>query len=264
MEIVERVVEHAQGEPRPLQILFVHGAWRDASAWKPLSSRLASRGWGSFALSLPGHGRSTMHKGEVGHYTLQDGARLLAGELERTTPRPVVVAHDVYAAVALRASALIAPAALALLSPVPLGGLKGAFARLLFRRPATTLRSLFADRFTNPFAGDPEFARAFFLGRDASQDAHEFARTLQPESSTVLAELFLSHELRPRPECPLLVVSPTQGPFPARAQARLAERLDARHVTVPGAPFDLAAEARAEETAALLDGWLRKVLPDAD
>ena len=87
--------EHGGGTQAP-PLVFLHGAGGSRLHWPPGIRRL--QGAHTFALDLPGHGRSAAG----GEASIEDFARLVADwRRVRAVPRPVLVGHSMGSAVAL-------------------------------------------------------------------------------------------------------------------------------------------------------------------
>ncbi len=261
MEIVERQIEAPTGENHGPELFLVHGAWRSASVWKSVAHRLATQGFKSTAISLPGHGTSTMHKGEIGHYTVQDGMRLVAAELERFAAPPVLVVHDVSAALALRVAAERPLAGLVLFSPPPPGGLKGALLRLALRHPLFVARHL-GRGFEMPWRDASNLARDLFLGPRSTVPPEEFVQRLEPESRSVLGEFLPSFPATLDTNgVPTLVMSGERSPFGKRGPERLAEKLQAEFLLVEESGLDLLDSEMAGGPCVHLELFLNNLLP---
>lgn len=255
MEIVERQVAAPAGETKGPECFLVHGAWRNASVWKPLAQELAAADRPSTAISLPGRGTSTMHKGEIGHYTVQDGMRLVAAELGRLKAAPVLVAHDVSCALALRVAAERPLAALILISPPPAGGLKGLFTRLAMRQPLWAARE-FSSGFERPWRSKRALAARIF-NAEATAELPEF----EPESKSVMGEFFFSFPATLEAlEVPTLVVTGSASPFRPKGAQRFADKLGAELQIVEGGALDLLREPLHKRTAEAIEEFLARRL----
>ncbi len=53
-------------------LFFIHGAWHGAWVWEEFMDYFSERGFISYALSLPGHGKSSIEKKSINYYTFND------------------------------------------------------------------------------------------------------------------------------------------------------------------------------------------------
>jgi len=74
-------------------LLFLHGMWHAAWCWEGWQARFAALGWQSHAISLPGHGASPPVK-SVRFSTMGDYLEVVAREVAKTEPRPVLIGHS--------------------------------------------------------------------------------------------------------------------------------------------------------------------------
>ena len=255
MEIIEQIVRvPEQGTAHETPILLLHGAWRDASCFVDLAEALAALGYRSTAISLPGHGKSTMHKGEIGFYSIRDYVRILLAELKRSTPRPLVVGHGLGGLISARAAEELELPGVVLLSGIPPAGMRSALLRMMAKSPIWGLKQLFAW-FRDPWSEKPELARRLFRGAGGGD-----VGTLLPESKTVFQELFFRTEVRAESlRARALVCSGSEDAiFTHAEQSELATSLGAEHLTFPGAPHDVMAKDSASEVAAAIHGWFSR------
>lgn len=86
--------------PRPLRVVFVHGAWHGAWCWSALQAELDHRGVASYAIDLPGHGISTLPLGD-----LHGDAAHVRAAIDAIGHDVVLVGHSYGGAVITEASA---------------------------------------------------------------------------------------------------------------------------------------------------------------
>lgn len=109
-----------QGDIGRTPFLLVHGIGSTGNAWDPVVHVLADRGYGTIAVDLPGHGRSSK---EAGDYSLGALASLLRDLLDHLGVRTcVLVGHSLGGGIALQ-FAYQFPERLAGLALVSSGGL---------------------------------------------------------------------------------------------------------------------------------------------
>ena len=96
---IERVVCRPEVGGHRTPILFLHGMWHGAWCWRGWQELFAAKGWGSTALSLPGHGASPRIK-SVRFSTLQDYLAVLRAEVARFPTPPILIGHSMGGALA--------------------------------------------------------------------------------------------------------------------------------------------------------------------
>jgi pimeloyl-ACP methyl ester carboxylesterase len=136
-------ITRAESDRFGAPLLLVHGLWADAWVWSRMTGYLGHRGWESWALERHASGSRVLDR---------------CATVGRTMPAaPVIVGHDLGAAVALRVAAALEAPALVLIAPVlpgrasrrlAFGGLSRTMAALLGRDlapPGDRAGALFAD-----------------------------------------------------------------------------------------------------------------------
>lgn len=198
MEIIEQRVGSHAGSADRAPWLLIHSAYRDASQWEAFQVACDELEVATRALSLPGHGTSTMHKGELRHYSVRDYVRIVLAEVERAEPKPVLVGVGMGAWIVMRVAEEVALPGLALLDLPPLKGSIGRSFTTFVRHPLWSLRNV-ASGFEDPWRGHDAIAREL-LGTQAPDGR---------ESRCVLRELFDRPVSNPEQiACPVLEFGP--------------------------------------------------------
>ncbi len=91
METIVKVTGSEDGSKPPL--FFVHGAWHGAWCWKPLMEYLATKGFTSYALDLPGHG-SRKSEGVAGRGIMDYVSEVESSIRSLGLVKPVVIGHS--------------------------------------------------------------------------------------------------------------------------------------------------------------------------
>ena len=81
------------GENYRPPLLFVHGAWHGAWCWKPLMKYLSEKGFNSYAIDLPGHGRR-QSEGVSGLGIMDYVATLESTVTEFAPAKPILLGHS--------------------------------------------------------------------------------------------------------------------------------------------------------------------------
>lgn len=198
---LEVLHESAQGVPKTIPILFIHGAWHGAWCWQPyFMPYFASQGYDCFALSLRGHagseGREALFKTSLADY-VDDVARVADDITAQTGQRPILIGHSMGGLITMKAlERMTAPAAV-LLAPIPVRGFIPAMLRQLLRKPARSFRVLTQ---LSPYmlVNTPESTRDMFFSPDIPRtDLLRYFERIQPESFRVLLDVTLLDLPRP-------------------------------------------------------------------
>ena len=98
----------------------------------------ASLGYEAHAISLPGHGNSSLTKGYINKYSAKDYVECLSAEIDRISPRPVLIGHSMGGYLTLKYLETNQLPAAVLIASVPPPGLWTFMGRMFRRRLWTT------------------------------------------------------------------------------------------------------------------------------
>ncbi|MBA1147156.1 alpha/beta fold hydrolase [Ectothiorhodospiraceae bacterium WFHF3C12] len=115
------VVDRYAAEGQPL--VMIHGASAGAWCWEQWGPHFAGAGYDVHALNLRGHPPSPAEL-DLGRLSLADYAADVEGIIENLDRPPVLMGHSMGGAIAQLVAARRDVAALALICPAPLGGVK--------------------------------------------------------------------------------------------------------------------------------------------
>jgi pimeloyl-ACP methyl ester carboxylesterase len=190
----------------PVPLLFVHGGYHAAWCWdEHFLDFFAGRGFRALALSLRGHGQSTLSQSlsscSIADYI--DDVRSVVGALDA---EPVIIGHSMGGFVVQKyLEAHRVPAAV-LVASIPSRGTLGTVMRMLRRHPWSFVR-------TNAFGGSADFfktpARArefFFCASTPESVVVSCAARLSSESTRAGRDQVLSLPKMHRVSGPLLVL----------------------------------------------------------
>src|SRR3972149_3721904 len=90
---IERIVYMPKVRQHETPILMAHGMWHGAWCWQPWQEILAEKGWESIAFSLPGHGKSPLHR-SLTSCTLGYYLSFVRDEIMRLPRKPVLMGHS--------------------------------------------------------------------------------------------------------------------------------------------------------------------------
>lgn len=266
MESIERI-EFAPQEPRhTTPVLLQHGLFLSASAWERTARTLCDEyGWKVYAASLPGHGKSSMHKGELGYYNVEDYVNPIARQVLKLKRPVALVAHGASALFARRllearefaSHEIDGLAAFGLVAPLPPNGLSTWLAgyRRRHRLHALTKRPA-----ANPerFFDDAKRARGEWLAPGDDTPESEWFGSVQSESKQVLEQLGRGVKLLDKRFVPPARVFAAEADrwVDRAAIEPLASDLGAEVETIAGAGHGAMLGRSATELARALDAWL--------
>ena len=170
-----------------VSVILVHGFLDSGEIWSPVLKRLGNAAAAWLALDLPGMGKLWRDKGP---FTLDRYAEFVVESVDAASVPVVLIAHSMGTQIA-ELAALRQPKkvrGLALLSPVPLGGVHGP-ADIIRRLAATggdveAQRNVRRDFMAQP--PDPKVLEALTeLGRDVRRDTTEALVTAWNEGTSV-------------------------------------------------------------------------------
>lgn len=249
----------ASGPPRPQSLLFVHGAWHGGWCWEDhFIPWFTARGYECHALDLRGHGSSgndrPLWRTRIKHYV-----RDLETVVEGLDRPPVIIGHSMGGLVTQRfAEGREEIPGVALLAPVPLGGVWRATIKVLRRHPLRFLRANLTWRLW-PIVATPTLGREMFLAEDAAADATDRLHDrLQDESYLAYLDMLLFVRSRPPlvPAPALVVAGSADTLFSVEEMQRAAAAYGAEAVVVDGAAHDLMLDERWEQSAQAVVDWI--------
>lgn len=257
----------ATGEAAPGQppLLFVHGAYVDASCWElNFIPYFQARGYDCHALDLSGHGASGRR--EVNGYGLDDYVADIAEAAADLPEAPVLISHSMGCVVTQRFLAKGQARAAAFLAPVPPTGTGGSAARLALSRPD------FFQELPKAVSGHADahtismMAAVYFSPDMPAREIPKFLPMIQPESERAVLEL-VNLPFRPayhRPRIPVLAMNGGEDQvFPPGMLGFTAVPWNARSCVIPRAGHMLMLDPQWPEAAAAISDWLETLPPAA-
>ena len=258
-----------------MRVIVVPGAFTAASAFQVMAERLTTAGHDVTVVDLPA--RSSRLPQVLGGGLGRIDAMLdeTIDEIAVDADDLVLVGHSLGGLACLRATQRRSPgpspreggrtpAALALLTPAPPGGLARELLQLIGRDPVSALKfAALAVTSKTPPVADAIPPQGLFTDQVTDDELRASMAHRRDESWRLLAQLVLGSRDRVEPlGIPTLVVGGTEdGLVPERTCADLAERLGARYEVLPvGHAF--AEEAAGDVVTDVLVDWLATV-PDA-
>lgn len=256
MPPIEHIVQKAARRRHDTPLLFQHGAWHGAWCWQSWLDYFNELGYDVHAISLPGHGRSPALR-HINRYTLGDYVRTLAGVVRQIRPAPVLIGHSMGGAILQKYLETYYAPAVVMLAPVPAGGVRPMFIRLLRRYPLSTLKGVLTLN-TYPWLADtPRQMQQLLFGPQTAVDVPAFHAQLVRESFAVGLQLMRPFARRPASHPPVRVYAGTADALFSVAEAqRTAARYAAECVLLPGQAHNLMQDPDWQTTARLIDRWL--------
>ena len=169
-------------------LLLVHGVWSGAWCWQSWATHFCNLGWESIAIDL----RHRSAQNPLGNLDLSFGdcVRDLAQVIRSFSTPPVLLAMNLGALMALKASEQAKPSALILVSPSPTGNLAAARSR---PQRLLWLKYRLLILLHRPVQIDEKDFRAYFLTPLPKTLENALPHQTVPESSALVREF-----LRPR------------------------------------------------------------------
>src|SRR5689334_3390942 len=140
--MLEVIDKGAVSEAHPVPLLFIHGAWHGAWCWdEHFLGFFADKGYRAVALSLRGHGASSLSK-PLNSCSLADYADDVNAVAAKLGSPPVLIGHSLGCWVVLNYLVRHAASAAILMAPGTPQGLRRWAFRSMRRHPWTFLRAM--------------------------------------------------------------------------------------------------------------------------
>ena len=260
MEEIEHIIRRPANRIHQTPILLQHGAWHGAWCWEYWLDHFASLGYETHAISLPGHGTSSCHKGHINFYTLGDYVDTLASEMDQISPAPVVVGHSMGGAILQKYLENHSLPGAVLLATLPASGMGRMLLRLMRRHPVAMCKGMLTLNLYH-WVGTPELARDLFLGSDAqSIDVHKLHKQLVRES-VALPQLMFPFAKLNKTASPVLVLAGEKDViFTLAEEKATAEKYKAECIVFKGQAHNLMLEPAWQQVADTIDEWITNQL----
>jgi pimeloyl-ACP methyl ester carboxylesterase len=251
--------------PRPVPLLFVHGAWHGAWCWdRHFLDYFAGHGFAAHALSLSGHGSSAGRE-RLRWTRIRDYVADVAAVASGLPQLPVVIGHSMGGFVVQKYLEHHVPPAAVLLASLPPGGAFRTMLRLMRRAPWPVLQAN-ATLSLYPLVATPALARAgLFSAGLAAEELAAYWRQLQDESYMAFLDMLcldLPKPAQSRTKMLVLgaeldsIIDWAEIDATARAYGTQAEQL-------PGVAHDVMLEPGWQQAADRILAWLAHALAPA-
>jgi pimeloyl-ACP methyl ester carboxylesterase len=255
--MLEVIDKGSAGDAHPVPLLFVHGTWHAAWCWdEHFLDFFADNGYRAVALSLRGHGASSVSKPlkscSIADY--MDDVHAVAGKLGSP---PVLIGHSVGGfIVQMYLQSHDAPAGVLLASTPPRGGRAGTL-RALKRHPWLMMKAAMTGDSLIPLRSPHLIREAFFSAGTPDADVLHCASLLGPESVRLGLDLLHQKIRTKRINIPLLVLGAACDNTTMVAEVEATAR--AYHTPAEEFPHmghDMMLEPGWQAVAERIDGWL--------
>lgn len=254
-EDIEHIIQRPTQQTHQTPLLFLHGSWHGAWCWELFLDDFCSRGYEAHAISLPGHGKSSLYKGHINRYSYDDYMQCCQVEIEKIKPTPVVIGHSLGGAILQTYLEDHSLPGAALLASIPAAGFLRPFLRMAWAYPWQAFK---AGRNGYAMVEKPEMAARFFLSRETQMDIGAFHARLVPESATVSMRVLKPVLLCPeKVKSPVLVVAGGKDfTISVDEQRRTAKALGAKFAVIPEGSHNLMMEPGWQNAANIIDSWI--------
>ncbi len=258
-EGIERVSYIPKERRFDTPLLFQHGLWQGAWSWRHWQELFAGWGWENHAYSLPGHAGSPPQR-PVALSTMDYYLSFLKREVDRLSPRPVIVGHSMGGG--------LVQWYLKYVGDLPAAVLVGSMpAWSAFRYGMALLELLALDpvgmgltllTWQSAFAHNPKSAARLLLSEGAVYSPESFYAKLSPDSMLVLYQHNPPFWSPPdQVGTPLLWLAGDKDvAVPEKAQRRSAVYYQADYKVIPDAGHNLMMEHNYRQTTELIQRWL--------
>jgi pimeloyl-ACP methyl ester carboxylesterase len=253
METIEHIIKQPKERKYKTPLLFQHGAWHGAWCWDLWMNYFASLGYEAHAISLPGHGNSSLNKGHINFYTLKDYVDILAGEIEKVSPKPVVIGHSLGGAILQRYLENHQLPGAVLLATLPSSGMFQMMVRFTRRHPLDALIQILT---LNLSFKAPEIAQELFLNPKTKIDVPAFHKRLVRESLGPQRLMYPLTKVNAEKTPVLVVGAENDIIFSIAEQESTAKKYNGKCVIIKNQAHNLMMESAWQETADVINAWL--------
>lgn len=256
METIEHIIRQPAKREHQTPLLFLHGAWHGAWCWQSWMDYFPSLGYETHAISLPGHGNSSMHKRHINFYAFKDYVSALCDQIKTIVPKPVVIGHSLGGAVLQKYLENHSIPGAVLLSTLPSHGILPMCLRLLQRHPLPILSGILKLNFYE-WVKTPELAQELFLNKDTQINITSFQKQLVGESARVAVRLLFPFAKVNPNKSPMLCISGDKDAiFTMKDEDRTAKRYNSKNLIIENQAHDLMMESAWKQVADVIDNWI--------
>ena len=255
--MLEAIDKGSATDSHPVPLLFVHGTWHAAWCWdEHFLDFFADKGYRAVALSLRGHGASSLSKPlkscSIADYV--DDVHAVVGKLGSP---PVLIGHSVGGFIVQKyLESHDAPAGVLLASTPPRGGRAGTL-RALKRHPWLMVKATMTGDSLVPLRSPQLIREAFFSAGTPDADVLHCASLLGPESVRLGLDVLTQKIRTERINTPLLVLGAACDNTTMVAEVEATARAYHTPAEVfPDMGHDMVLEPGWQAVAERIGGWL--------
>lgn len=256
METIEHIIRQPKERKYKTPLFFQHGAWHGAWCWELWMDYFTSLGYEVHAISLPGHGNSSQNR-HINLYTLQNYVDVMAGEIEKVSPKPVLIGHSLGGAIAQRYLESHQLPGAVLLATLPSSGMFQMMARFMRRHPLYTMVQLLTLDISFK---TPELAHEAFLNPKTGIDVPAYQKRLVRESMGIQRLWFPLDRVNAEKTPVLVVGAGNDIIFTVAEQEATAKKYNGKCVIIKDQAHNLMMESAWRETADVIHDWLSQNL----
>jgi pimeloyl-ACP methyl ester carboxylesterase len=256
MEIIEHIVKQPEKRTHKTPLLFQHGAWHGAWCWQLWMDYFSSIGYETHAISLPGHGKSSLNKKHLNFYTFKDYVDTLASEIDIISPKPIVIGHSLGGAIIQKYLETHQLPGAVLLATLPSNGMLPMTLRLIQRYPIPILFGMMKFSLYD-WVKTPKLAHDLFLNSKTDIDVLAFHKQLVGETTMLAASLMFPFAKVNPSKSPMLVISgEDDAVFTVEEENVTAEKYGAKNIIIKGQAHNLMMESGWKQVADVIDNWI--------
>jgi pimeloyl-ACP methyl ester carboxylesterase len=254
------VAARPQNIPKPYPILFLHGMWSGAWMWEQYLEYFCRLGYHCYALNLRGRpgSRPVADIGKVSIHDYVEDARTVATALGN----PILVGHSMGGLLAQKLAEVLAPPAVAAITPVPPRGIFAITTWPLLLAAARHSLQIFLGR---PIAHGKGEAIKLMFNRLPPQEQEQVLARSAPESGRLSFQIAVAGLPvdAAKVHCPFLVIGAGEDNITpaAKVARRIARKYQADYREYPGFAHMIILEPGWERVATDIAHWLDRVTP---
>ncbi len=258
LELLSNKVQTESGRP---PLLFIHGMWHAAWIWESrFFSLFAERGYRTYALSLPHHGKSSGPK-SLNRLRIRDYVNSLRQVLEALHEEPVLVGHSMGGFVVQKYLEQYRAPAAVLLASVPPFGLLNATWRYVKKFPLAFLKANLSLNLAHVVNTLPRYRYLFSSPGFSEADLLTYMQKAQSESFLAYVDMLGLDLVKARKtDTPLLVIGGAEDRAVSVEEVRkTAQRYGVEPVIFPQMGHNLMLEPQSEKVVELMSAWLEEL-----
>lgn len=215
----------------------------------------ASLGYEVHAISLPGHGKSSLNKRHINFYTFKDYVQTLASQIETIFPKPVVIGHSLGGAILQKYLENHSLPGAVLLASLPSAGMFPMTLRLLRRHPVSIFAGVLKLDLSH-WVRTPEIAQDLFLNSKTEIDIVAFREQLVRETINALPLMFPFAKVNSNKSPVLVITGEKDVVFTINEENATAVKYGAKNIVINGQAHNLMMESAWQQVADVIDNWI--------